>query len=117
MISKNSVNRVVLVGHVGQDPELKFTTSGHSISTFSLATNEVWIDAEKKKKEHTEWHNLVAWNKLADFVKKFVVKGQLLYVEGRIHTQSWVDKNNLRQNRKEIICDAVTPLEWKNKDE
>ena len=116
MVSKNSINRVILVGHVGKDPELKFTTSGHSIATFSLATNEIGVDAEKNKKEHTEWHNVVVWNKLADFVKNYVIKGQLLYLEGRIHTQSWVDKNNVRQSRKEIICDAVTPLEWKSKD-
>ena len=116
MISKNSINKVMLVGHVGQDPELKFTTSGYSIATFSLATNELWVDAEKNKKEHTEWHNIVAWNKLADFSKKYVVKGQLLCVEGRIHTQSWVDKNNVRQNKKEIVCDTITPLEWKNKE-
>jgi len=116
MISKNSINRVILVGHVGQKPEQKFTTSGHAISTFSLATNEFWIDVDKNKKEHTEWHNIVVWNKLADFVKEYVVKGQLVYVEGRIHTQSWVDKNNIRQNRKEIICDSVTPLEWKKQE-
>ena len=115
MMSKNSINKVILVGHVGQDPDLNYTTSGHSIATFSLATNEVWVDADKKKKEHTEWHNIVAWNKLADFVKQYVVKGQLLYLEGRIHSQTWVDKNNIRQNKKEIICDNITPLEWKNK--
>ena len=116
MISKNSINRVILVGHVGQDPELKFTASGHSVATFSLATNEVWMDAEKNKKEHTEWHNIVAWNQLADFSKKYVVKGQLLYVEGRIHTQSWVDKNDVRQKKQEIVCDTITPLDWKNKE-
>ena len=115
MMSKNSINKVILVGHVGQNPDLNYTTSGHSVATFSLATNEVWFDADKKKKEHTEWHNIVAWNKLADFVKKYVVRGQLLYVEGRIHSQTWVDKNNIRQNRKEIICDNITPLEWKSK--
>ena len=115
MISKNSINKVILVGHVGQNLDLNYTTSGHSIATFSLATNEVWMDADKKKKEHTEWHNIVAWNKLADFVKQYVVKGQLLYLEGRIHSQTWVDKNNIRQNKKEIICDNITPLDWKNK--
>ena len=116
MISKNSINRVILVGHVGQTPEIKFTTSGSSVATFSLATNETWIDAEKNKKEHTEWHNLVAWNRLADFSKEYVVKGQLLYVEGRIHSQSWVDKNDIRQKKQEIICDTITPLEWKKKE-
>ena len=113
MISKNSINRVILVGHVGQDPELKYTTSGHPVSTLSLATNEIWLDAEKNKSEHVEWHSLVAWNKLAKFVDEYVVKGQLLYIEGRIHSKTWVDKNNVRQRKVEILCDAITPLEWK----
>ena len=81
--------------------------------TFSLATNEVSMDAEKNKKEHVEWHNLVAWNKLAEFVQEYVAKGQLLYVEGRIHSQNWVDKNDVRQKRLEIICDTITSLDWK----
>ena len=115
MISKNSINKVILVGHVGQDPDIIYTTSGHSIATSSLATNEIWMYADKKQRVHTELHNIVAWNKLADFVKQYVVKGQLLYLEGRIHSQTWVDKNNIRQNKKEIICDNITPLEWKNK--
>ena len=113
MISKNSINRVVLVGHVGHTPEIKYTTSGYVVATFSLATNEVWLDLEKNKTEHTEWHNIVAWNKLADFTKEFITKGQLIYVEGRIHSQSWVDKNDVRQKRMEIVCDTITPLDWK----
>ena len=116
MISKNSINKVILVGHVGQTPEIKYTTNGHAIASFSMATNEIWIDAENKKKEHTEWHSIVAWNKLADFAKEYIVKGQLVYVEGRINTQTWVDKNDVRQKKQEIICNAITPLEWKNKE-
>ena len=115
MISKNSINRVILVGHVGQDPEIKYTTSGHAVATFSLATNEVSVDVEKNKAEHTEWHNVVAWNKLAEFSKEYVSRGQLIYVEGRIHTQSWVDKNDIRQKRVEIVCETITPLGWKKK--
>ena len=112
-----SLNKVMLIGHLGDDIKMHYFDGGGCVGRFSLATNEVWFDADKKKKEHTEWHNIVAWNKLADFVKKYVVKGQLLYLEGRIHSQTWVDKNNIRQNRKEIICDNITPLEWKSKDE
>jgi len=113
MISKNSINRVILIGHVGQNPEIKYTTSGYAVSTFSLATNEVWLGPEKKKTEHTEWHNIVAWNKLADFTKEYIAKGQLIYIEGRIHSQLWVDKKNIKQKRVEIVCDTITPLEWK----
>ena len=113
MISKNSINRVILIGHVGQNPEIKYTTSGYAVSTFSLSTNEVWLSPEKKKTEHTEWHNIVAWNKLADFTKEYIAKGQLIYIEGRIHSQLWVDKKNIKQKRVEIVCDTITPLEWK----
>ena len=117
MMSKNSINRVILVGHVGQDPELKFTTSGHSISTFSLATNEVWIDAEKNKKEHTEWHNIVAWDKLSDFANQYLKKGQLVFIEGKLRTRSWEDKNKNTRFKTEIVCQQITPLEWKKSEE
>ena len=110
MISKNSINKVMLIGHVGQDPEIKYTPSGFIVSTFSLATNEQRLDLEKNKKEHTEWHNIVAWDKLAEFTKDYIKKGQRIYIEGRIHSQSWVDKNNKRQKKYEIICDSITPL-------
>ena len=110
MISKNSINKVMLIGHVGQDPEIKYTPSGFIVSTFSLATNEQWLDLEKNKKEHTEWHNIVAWDKLAEFTKDYIKKGQRIYIEGRIHSQSWIDKNNKRQKKYEIICDSITPL-------
>ena len=110
MISKNSVNKVILVGRVGNKPELKFTPSGNSICTFSMATNETWLDLENNKKEHTEWHNIVGWNKIADFTHEHIVKGQLIYIEGRIHAQVWVDKNNIRQKKYEIVCEKITPL-------
>ena len=115
MISKNSVNKVILAGRVGHDPELKYTPSGYSVASFSLATNEMVVSAEKNKTEHTEWHNIVAWNKLADFTKEYIQKGQLVYIEGKIHTQSWVDKKDVRHKRVEIVCDTITPLDWKNK--
>ena len=106
----NSVNKVILVGHVGKKPDLKYTPTGRSISTFSIATNEQWMNLENKKKEHTEWHNIVAWNKLAEFSHENINKGQLVYVEGRIHTQTWIDKNNVRQKNIEIVCDKITLL-------
>ena len=113
MISKNSINRVILVGHTGKHPEIKYTPGGHAIATFSLATNEVRIGLDNKKHEHTEWHNLVAWGKLADFCKEYIVKGQLIYIEGKIHSQTWIDKNDVRQKKYEVVCDLITPLEWK----
>ena len=113
MIAKKSINRVILVGNVGLDPELKYTTSGYPVVSFSLATNEIWFDADKNKIEHTEWHNIVAWNKLAEFANEYIKRGQLIYVEGRIHTQKWIDKNEHSHAKVEIVCDTITPLEWK----
>ena len=113
MIAKKSINRVILVGNVGVDPELNYTTSGFPVASFSLATNEIWFDADKNKTEHTEWHNIVAWNRLAEFVKKYIKSGQFIYVEGRIHTQRWVDKKEQSHTKIEIVCDTITPLEWK----
>ena len=77
-MQKSSVNKVILVGHIGNKPEGRYTPSGTSTATFSLATNESWIDNDKEKKEHTEWHNIVAWNKLADFATEYLQKGQLI---------------------------------------
>ena len=70
-MQKSSVNKVILVGHIGNKPEGRYTPSGISTATFSLATNESWIDSDKEKKEHTEWHNIIAWNKLAEFAKEY----------------------------------------------
>ena len=115
MISKKSINRVILVGNVGMNPELNYTSSGFPVASFSLATNEIWIDVEKKKIEHTEWHNVVAWNKLAEFSNKYLHKGQSIYLEGKIHTSSWEDEQQgYKKTRVEIICSNIIPLEWKN---
>ena len=77
-LQKSRVNKVILVGHIGNKPEGRYTPAGTSTANFSLATNESWIDSDKEKKERTEWHTIVAWNKLADFATEFLQKGQLL---------------------------------------
>ena len=112
-MQKNSFNRVILIGHLGANPEGRYTQQGQATATLTLATNESWANKDGKMTEHTEWHNIVAWNKLAEFSKEYINKGQLIYIEGRIHTQSWVDKNDVRQKRVEIVCETITPLEWK----
>ena len=115
-MQKNSINKVILIGHVGSDPELKFTPSGASITSFSLATNEVWINADKEKQERVEWHSIIAWNKLADFSKEYIIKGQLIYIEGSLHTNTWVDKDKINRKKVEIICNSITPLDWKKEN-
>ncbi len=90
-MQRSSINRVLLVGRIGNKPEGRFTASGASTASFSVATNEVW-GTDEKRQEHTEWHNVTAWGKTADFVTKYIQKGQLVAVEGRLRTRSWTDK-------------------------
>ena len=97
-MNKNSYNKVILIVHLGADPEGRYTKKGRSTVTFSLATNEVWKTADGATKEHTEWHNVVAWDKLADFSNDYLFKGQLVVVEGHIRTRSWKDlKGNIQK--------------------
>ena len=112
-MQKSSVNKVIIVGHIGNKPEGRYTPSGTSTASFSLATNESWIDNEKEKKEHTEWHNIVAWNKLADFATEYLQKGQLIYIEGKLQTRTYKDKDDVQHWKTEVISNVITPLEWK----
>ena len=112
-MQKSSVNKVILVGHIGNKPEGRYTPSGTSTASFSLATNESWIDNDKEKKERTEWHNIVAWNKLADFATEYLQKGQLIYIEGKLQTRTYKDKDDVQHWKTEIVANVITPLEWK----
>ena len=111
-MQKSSVNKVILVGHIGNKPEGKYTSSGTSTASFSLATNETWMDSDNKKVNNTEWHNIVVWNKLAQFANNYLFKGQLIYLEGKIHYSTWDDKDGNKKNKVEIICSNIIPLEW-----
>ena len=115
-MQKSSVNKVILVGHIGNKPEGRYTPSGTSTASFSLATNESWIDSENEKQERTEWHNIVAWNKLADFATEYLQKGQLIFIEGRMQTRTYKDKEDIQRRVTEIVSTVITPLEWKTTD-
>ena len=115
-MQKSSVNKVILVGHIGNKPEGRYTPSGTSTANFSLATNESWIDSENEKQERTEWHNIIAWNKLADFATEYLQKGQLIYIEGRLQTRTYKDKEEIKRRITEVVATAITPLEWKTMD-
>lgn len=88
------LNKVMLIGRLGRDPELKYTQSGIAYATFTLATSEVWVDKAGQKQEETEWHNVIAWNKQAENIAKYLTKGKQVYVEGKITTDSWEDKES-----------------------
>ena len=100
-----SVNKVILVGNVGKDPEIKYTPSGIPVGKFSLATNERFKDKNGEFQERTEWHNIVAWQRLAEIVGEYVSRGSKLYVEGKIQTSSWEDRQTgERKYRTEIVA-------------
>lgn len=100
-----SVNKVILVGNVGKDPDVRHLDSGVSVARFSLATNETYTDKTGKKVTQTEWHNIVVWRGLADVAEKYVRAGKLLFVEGRLRTSSYDDKDGNKRYTTEILCD------------
>ncbi len=106
----NSVNKVILVGRLGRDPEVKYTPQGTPVAKFSLATDEQWTDKSGEKQRRTEWHNLVAWNKLAEICQKYLTKGKLIYVEGRLQTQTWDDNEGKKHSKTEIRIDNMVML-------
>lgn len=103
-----SVNKVILLGRLGQDPELKYTPSGASVCNFSLATSESWNDkASGQKQERTEWHRIVVWGKLAELCNQYLSKGRQAFVEGRLQTRSWEDKDGSKRYTTEINATTV----------
>jgi single-strand DNA-binding protein len=106
-----SVNKVILLGRVGKDPELKYTASGVAFCRLSLATSESWADkASGERQEKTEWHNLVAWNRTAEIINQYVTKGAQLYVEGSLQTREWDDREGNKRRTTEIRVSDVTLL-------
>lgn len=106
-----SVNKVILVGNVGKDPEVKYTSGGTAIAKFSLATAERFKDKSGDWQDRTEWHNVVAWGKLAEIAGQYVKKGSKLYLEGRLQTTSWDDKSGEKKYRTEINAGELIMLD------
>lgn len=105
------LNKVMLIGHLGSDPEVRVLPSGSSVANFSIATNEYYKDQSGELKERTEWHNIVAYGKLADVCRQYLKKGKQVYIEGRLQTRNWEDKDTGKKNyRTEIICSEMQML-------
>ncbi len=104
------VNKVILIGNLGADPEIRFTQSGQAVCNFRMATSESWQDKEGQKQERVEWHRIVVWGKLAELCSKFLKKGRQAYIEGRLQTREWMDKENKKQYTTEIVANQVTFL-------
>lgn len=105
-----SVNKVILVGNLGKDPELRYTPSGAAVATFSLATTERYKDRDGNRQEKTEWHNVVAWRQLAEICGKFLHKGKQVYIEGKIQTRSYDDRDGNKRYITEIVADQMQML-------
>ena len=97
----------MIIGNVGRHPEMRYTPSGKSVTSFSVATTRSWTSSEGERKEETEWFNVVAWNELAEICDQYLKKGQQVYVEGRLQTRQWQDSNKNRRTSVEIIAHEV----------
>jgi single-strand DNA-binding protein len=106
----SSLNKIMLIGHLGRDPEIRYTPDGAPVATFSLATSENWTDKNGSRQEHTEWHNVVAWNRLADLSKRFLSKGRQVYIEGRIRSREWNDREGNKRRTTEVIASQIVLL-------
>lgn len=104
------VNKVILVGNLGQDPEVRYSTSGSPVANFSIATSESWNDKNGQRQERTEWHRIVAWGKLAELCGEYLSKGRQVYVEGKLQTRNWEDRDGNKRYTTEIIANQVTFL-------
>ena len=109
-MQKNSVNKAILVGRLGQKPELKYTASQMAVVNLSVATTESRKDRDGNYKDETEWSRVVVFGKTAEFVANYLDKGALVYVEGRLQTRSWENKDGVKMNTTEIVANAVTSL-------
>lgn len=104
------MNKVIIIGNLGQDPELRYTANQEAVATLSIASNEVWHDANGEKKEHTEWHRAVVWGKAAENASKYLAKGRQVCIEGKLRTRSYDDKDGVKKYTTEIKVDHLEYL-------
>lgn len=109
-MQKSSVNKVIIVGNLGQDPEARFTPQGTAVTNLSIATNESWKNQEGQTQDRTEWHRVVMYGKMAETASEYMRKGSMVYVEGRLRTKEWEDQNQNKRKTTEIMCDNFTML-------
>ena len=106
----SSLNKVMLIGRLGKDPEVRYTSSGTPVATFSVATSEQWKDGNGQKQEKTEWMNIVVWSKLAEVVKKYLTKGAQVYLEGKLTTRKWQDREGGQRYTTEVVANKMVLL-------
>ena len=106
-----SLNKVMIIGNVGTEPEMRFTPNGNPVTSFRVATNWAYATSEGERKQETEWFTVVAWNRLAENCNQFLTKGRPIYAEGRLHTRTWESQDGQRHSRSEIIANRVIFLD------
>lgn len=102
-----SVNKVILIGNLGSDPELRYTQSGQAVANFNIATNERWNDKDGQTQERTEWHKIVVWGRQAENCEKYLSKGRQVYIEGRLQTRDWEDRDGNKRYTTEVVAQSV----------
>ena len=111
------LNKVMIIGRLGRDPEMRYTPSGRPVATFSVATNRSWTTSDGERRTETEWFNVVAWNKLAEICNQYLVKGQQVYIEGRLQTRRWEDSNGTKHSSIEVVANEMVMLGDRRSDE
>jgi single-strand DNA-binding protein len=110
---KKMINKAILVGRLGKDPEVRYTPDGTMVTNFTMATDEQWKDKNGERAQKTEWHRIVTFGKLADICGKYLVKGKLVFIEGRIQTRAWEDKEGVKRSTTEIVASNMQMLDSK----
>ncbi|HEY7460513.1 MAG TPA: single-stranded DNA-binding protein [Gemmatimonadota bacterium] len=109
-MASRGVNKAILIGNLGADPEVRQTPSGQTVATFNLATSDRWRDKSGQVQDRTEWHRVVAWAQLAEIVQQYLTKGSQVYIEGRIQTRQWEDQNGQKRFTTEIVANQMVML-------
>lgn len=104
------LNKVMIIGRLGRDPEMRYTPSGRPVTSFSVATNRSWVNSEGERRDDTEWFNVIAWGNLAEICKQYLTKGQQVYVEGRLQTRGWEDDSGKKYYRTELVANEMIIL-------
>ncbi len=110
------LNKVMLIGRLGRDPEMRYTPTGKPVTSFSVATNRTWVTADGERREATEWFNVVAWRELAEICHQYLSKGSRVYIEGRLQTRSWETPDGQRHFRTEVVADEMIILDQQPSD-
>ena len=111
------LNKVMVIGHLGRDPEMRYTPSGRPVTTFSVATSRSWTTSDGERRSETEWFNIVAWGSLAEICKQYLNKGKQVYVEGRLQTRRWEDEEGNKRSTVEVVAREMIMLGDRRKDD